>query len=95
MLPEFLSIAGGFVCLILGGEVLVRGAVGLAKRLGMSELIIGLTVVAFATSAPELAVSINAAYSGYADVAFGNVVGSNILSSTCYSFWVSRPWWPR
>ena len=80
MLQQILLIAAGFICLILGGEVLVRGAVGLAKRLGMSELIIGLTVVAFATSAPEIAVSVNAAYSGYVDVAFGNVVGSNIFN---------------
>jgi len=80
MLQQILLIAAGFVCLTLGGEVLVRGAVGLAKRLGMSELIIGLTVVSFATSAPEVAVSVNAAYSGYADVAFGNVVGSNIFN---------------
>ncbi|GAB4137200.1 MAG: calcium/sodium antiporter [Thermogutta sp.] len=80
MMQQILLIAGGFVCLTLGGEVLVRGAVGLAKRLGMSELIIGLTVVSYATSAPEVAVSVNAAYSGYADVAFGNVVGSNIFN---------------
>ncbi|NMC19318.1 MAG: calcium/sodium antiporter [Thermogutta sp.] len=80
MLQQILLIAAGFVCLTLGGEVLVRGALGLAKRLGMSELIIGLTVVSFATSAPELAVSVDAAYSGYADVAFGNVVGSNIFN---------------
>lgn len=80
MWQQILLIAAGFVCLALGGEVLVRGAVGLAKRLGMSELIIGLTVVSFATSAPEIAVSVNAAYSGYADVAFGNVVGSNIFN---------------
>ncbi len=80
MLQQILLIAAGFICLTLGGEVLVRGAVGLAKRLGMSELIIGLTVVSFATSAPEVAVSVNAAYSGYVDVAFGNVVGSNIFN---------------
>jgi cation:H+ antiporter len=76
----YLSIVLGFGCLAVGGELLVRGASGLAKKLGFSELIIGLTVVAFATSAPELAVSLNAAYYGYADVAFGNVVGSNIFN---------------
>jgi len=74
------SMIAGFGCLAIGGELLVRGAAGFAKRLGFSELIIGLTVVAFATSAPELAVSINAAYYGHADVAFGNVVGSNIFN---------------
>ncbi|MGQ9563295.1 MAG: calcium/sodium antiporter [Thermogutta sp.] len=76
----FLTMLTGFTCLALGGEVLVRSSVGLAKRLGLSELIIGLTVVAFATSSPELAVSISAAYFGYADVALGNVVGSNIFN---------------
>jgi cation:H+ antiporter len=76
----YVLIVLGFGCLALGGELLVRGASGLAKRLGFSELIIGLTVVAFATSAPELAVSVNAAYFGHADVAFGNVVGSNIFN---------------
>ncbi|MGQ9822323.1 MAG: calcium/sodium antiporter [Thermogutta sp.] len=80
MWQQILLIAAGFVCLALGGEVLVRGAVGIAKSLGMSELIIGLTVVSFATSAPEIAVSVNAAYYGHADVAFGNVVGSNIFN---------------
>jgi len=79
-MTPLLSIVVGFGCLAIGGELLVRGAVGFAKRLGLSELIIGLTVVAFATSAPELAVSINAAYYGHADVAFGNVVGSNIFN---------------
>lgn len=76
----YLSIVLGFGCLAAGGELLVRGASELAKKLGFSELIIGLTVVAFATSAPELAVSLNAAYYGHADVAFGNVVGSNIFN---------------
>ncbi len=79
-MSPFLSIILGLVCLAVGGEILVRGAAEIARRLGLSELVIGLTVVAFATSAPELAVSLNAAYHGHADVAFGNVVGSNIFN---------------
>lgn len=77
MLLQFLA---GLVLLIVGAESLVRGASRLAGALGISPLIIGLTVVAFGTSSPELAVSIKAALSGQADVAVGNVVGSNIFN---------------
>lgn len=70
----------GLVCLVGGAELLVRGAAGIASRLGIAPVIIGLTVVAFGTSAPELAVGISAAGGGSADVAFGNVVGSNIVN---------------
>ena len=66
--------------LIGGGEVLVRGAGGLAAVFKISPLVVGLTVVAFATSAPELAVSVDAALSGYPGLAVGNVVGSNIAN---------------
>ena len=66
--------------LLAGGEALVRGASALARRLGVSSLVIGLTVVAFGTSAPELAVSVSAAFAGSADIAIGNVVGSNIAN---------------
>lgn len=75
-----LSILGGFVLLLGGGEALVRGAVGLARRFGLSELLIGLTVVAFGTSAPELFVSVQAALNGIPDLAVGNVIGSNIAN---------------
>lgn len=74
------ALAVGFVLLIGGGEVLVRGAGGMAAVLGISPLVVGLTVVAFATSAPELAVSVDAAVSGYPGLAIGNVVGSNIAN---------------
>ncbi|MBC7306437.1 MAG: sodium:calcium antiporter, partial [Dietzia sp.] len=74
------ALSLGFVLLIGGGEVLVRGAGGLAAVLGISPLVVGLTVVAFATSAPELAVSVDAALSGYPGLAVGNVVGSNIAN---------------
>ncbi len=70
----------GLVLLIVGAEALVRGAARLAAAVGVSPLVIGLTVVAFGTSAPELAVSIQSALAGQADIAFGNVVGSNIFN---------------
>ncbi|MFU8894778.1 MAG: calcium/sodium antiporter [Gammaproteobacteria bacterium] len=70
----------GFLLLYGGGEGLVRGAGSMATRFGMSPFIIGITVVAFATSAPELAVSLQAAMAGADDVAIGNVVGSNIAN---------------
>lgn len=73
-------ILGGLVVLVGGGEVLVRGAGGLARSLGMSPLLVGLTVVAFATSAPELAVSLQSALGGNPGLAVGNVVGSNIAN---------------
>lgn len=70
----------GLVVLVGGGEVLVRGAGGLARALGLSPLLVGLTVVSFATSAPELAVSLDAALNGNPGLAVGNVVGSNIAN---------------
>jgi cation:H+ antiporter len=73
-------LLAGFVLLVLGGEVLVRGASGIAASLGMSPLLVGLTVVSFATSSPELAVSVDAALSGTPELALGNVIGSNIAN---------------
>jgi cation:H+ antiporter len=70
----------GVVALVLGAEALVRGAARLAARTGMSPIVIGLTVVAFGTSAPELAVSVGAAFAEEPDIAIGNVVGSNIAN---------------
>jgi cation:H+ antiporter len=80
MLPSVLLIGIGFVLLYGGGEALVRGAGALALRMGMSPFIVGMTIVAFATSSPELAVSVLAAARGADDVAIGNVVGSNICN---------------
>jgi cation:H+ antiporter len=80
MLIHIGFLALGFVLLYAGGEGLVRGAGAMALRLGMSPFIVGMTVVAFATSAPELAVSMQAAFVGADDVAIGNVVGSNIAN---------------
>jgi cation:H+ antiporter len=70
----------GFVFLVGGAELLVRGAARLAAAAGVSALVVGLTVVAFGTSAPELAVSVMSAYKGQADLAVGNVVGSNVFN---------------
>src|SRR5690606_34925378 len=70
----------GLVALYFGAEWLVRGAARLARRVGVSPLVVGLTIVAFGTSSPELVVSVFAAARGQADVAVGNVVGSNILN---------------
>lgn len=70
----------GLVLLVAGADVLVQGAAKLAANLGVPSLVIGLTVVAFGTSAPELAVSVKAAYSGQAELAIANVVGSNIFN---------------
>ncbi len=75
-----LILLAGLVLLVAGADILVRGASRLAAALGISPLVIGLTIVAFGTSAPELAVSVGAAWSGQADLALGNVVGSNIFN---------------
>ena len=70
----------GFVLLVIGGEYLVRASVGLSFKLNLSKMIIGLTVVSFATSVPELLVSLNAALQGVPAIAINNVVGSNIAN---------------
>ena len=75
---NILYIVFGLTLLILGGNWLLKAAVGLSLRLKISKIIVGLTVVSFATSAPEMIVSIQAALSGFPDIAIGNVVGSNI-----------------
>ena len=76
----YLYIIVGFVLLYFGAELLVRGSSALARRFGLSPLVIGLTVVAFGTSAPELVVSVDAVLAGANDVSVGNVVGSNIAN---------------
>ncbi len=77
---QFLLVALGLVILLLAGDSLVRGAVNAALRLGVPALIVGLTIVAFGTSAPELLVSIQAIADGAPGIALGNVVGSNIAN---------------
>ena len=70
----------GLITLILGGEVLVKGAVNLAYRFRVSTLVVGMTIVSFGTSTPELLVSLKAALTGHPDISIGNVVGSNIAN---------------
>ena len=77
---EYLWAAAGFGLLIVGAEALVHGSVAVAKRLRVSPLLIGVTIVAYGTSTPELIVSVNAALSGNYGIAVGNVVGSNIFN---------------
>ena len=80
MTNSILLVAAGLVLLAIGGELLVRGAVGMAARLGISPLLAGLTIVGFGTSMPELATSVQAALGGSPGIAVGNVVGSNIAN---------------
>jgi cation:H+ antiporter len=77
---SYLLVVIGLVLLVFGGDVLVQGASGIAKKFKLSPLVIGMTVVAFGTSAPELMVSVNAALVGSPEIALGNVVGSNIAN---------------
>ncbi len=81
MIETGLAIGSGFLLLVLGGGALVRGAVSVAERLGLSKLLIGLVLVGFGTSMPELATSVNAALAGSPRIAIGNVVGSNIANT--------------
>lgn len=76
----YFYLAAGIVLLLLGGDWLVKGAVDLALRLKIDILVVGMTVVSFATSAPELLVSLSAALKGHTDISFGNVIGSNIAN---------------
>ncbi len=75
-----LLLVGGLVLLVLGGEFFVRGAVQIAERLGLSPLLIGLTLVGFGTSTPELVTSVQASLAGSPGIAVGNIVGSNIAN---------------
>ncbi|MCE9523301.1 MAG: calcium/sodium antiporter [Alphaproteobacteria bacterium] len=79
-MENYVLLVAGFALLILGAEALVHGAVAVATRLRVSPLLIGVTVVAYGTSTPELLVSVNASLSGNFGIAVGNVVGSNIFN---------------
>ncbi|MBE6385712.1 MAG: calcium/sodium antiporter [Lentisphaerae bacterium] len=83
-MPQFLIhllyIAAGTAALYYGAEFLIKGGVAIARKAGVSSMVIGLTLVAFATSAPELVVSVSAGLSGSSDIALGNVIGSNICN---------------
>lgn len=80
MFDIWLPLIGGFVLLVVGGDLLVRGAVRVASRFGVSPLVIGLTLVGFGTSTPELVTSVQAALIGAPGIAYGNIVGSNIAN---------------
>lgn len=80
ILIELALLVVGFVMLIKGADIFVEGASGIAAKFGIPQLVIGLTIVAMGTSAPEAAVSITAAFKGTADITIGNVVGSNIMN---------------
>lgn len=80
MILDIVWIVIGLATLIIGGEFLVKGAVGLATKARLSTLVIGMTVVSFGTSAPELLVSLKAAYQDVPEIAIGNVIGSNIAN---------------
>ncbi len=77
---DYLQLFLGLVLLVVGGEFLVRSSVALSFKLHLSKMVIGLTVVSFATSAPELLVSLQAALNGFSDISLGNVIGSNIAN---------------
>ncbi len=80
LIVSIVLLLAGLAMLIVGGDLLVRGATNLARLLGVSELVIGLTVVAFGTSAPELAVNVLAAWEDRGEISFGNIIGSNIAN---------------
>lgn len=80
MTEILIPLLGGLALLVLGGDLLVRGAVRVAERLGVSPLVIGLTLVGFGTSMPELVTSVRAALAGSPGIAYGNIVGSNIAN---------------
>lgn len=80
LLLQFVLLAVGFLMLVKGADVFVDGAAGIADKFGIPQLVIGLTIVAMGTSAPEAAVSITAALKENADITIGNIVGSNILN---------------
>tara|TARA_R110002072_G_scaffold277711_1_gene439449 strand:- start:1689 stop:2609 length:921 start_codon:yes stop_codon:yes gene_type:complete len=77
---DYVFVIAGLIGLFFGGEALVRGSVGIARRMAVPPLLIGLTVVGFGTSTPELLVSVDAALRGVPDIAVGNIIGSNIAN---------------
>ena len=80
MAIQLLLLVLGFVMLVKGADLFVDGASGIATKFGIPQMVIGLTIVAMGTSAPEAAVSITAAFAGNADITIGNIVGSNVLN---------------
>ena len=78
---DIVLLIGGLLLILVGANALTDGAASVAKRFNISSLVIGLTIVAFGTSAPELTVSVVSALKGSSDIAIGNVVGSNIFNA--------------
>lgn len=78
---DIVFLIGGLILILLGANALTDGSASIAKRFNISSLVIGLTIVAFGTSAPELTVSVISAMKGSAEIAIGNVVGSNIFNT--------------
>ena len=81
MILRILILVAGLVLIVMGADYLVEGASAIARKVGISEFVIGLTIVGFGTSCPELVVSLTGAFQGNSDVSIGNVVGSNIFNS--------------
>ena len=90
---DYVFVMAGLIGLFFGGEALVRGSVGIARRMAVPPLLIGLTVVGFGTSTPELLVSVDAALRGVPDIAVGNIIGSN-LANILLIVGVSALVWP-
>ena len=80
MIQQIIILLVGFIFLVKGADWFVEGAASIARKMGIPQLIIGLTIVAFGTSLPELVTSVTAARRGNADIAIGNIVGSNIFN---------------
>lgn len=91
MLPNLLYVLGGLVLLAAGADGLVRGSTSIALRLGITPLVIGLTVVAFGTGSPELTVSVEAAYRGDSGIALGNVTAGSQGEGCGATFTVTLP----
>ena len=81
MILQIVLLIAGLALVIFGADWLVDGASGIARKAGISEFVIGLTIVGFGTSCPELVVSLTGAFKGLADISLGNVVGSNIFNT--------------
>ena len=86
MIIQILLLIAGLVLILLGANYLVDGSSSIAKRFGISEFLIGLTIVGIGTSTPEMVVSFLSAFQGKADMAIGNVVGSNVFNFTILAF---------
>ena len=80
MFEQILILIGGLILILLGANWLVDGSSSIAKKAGVSEFVIGLTIVGIGTSMPELVVSCTGAFQGNADIAIGNIIGSNIFN---------------